>query len=384
MSVIKKGATSSNNSEDDLDLEAFKTSVQVGKAEKDLLTFKDTKDKTIAVMDDSFNFHSLKSGQKKLIGRVDKKTGQIYNAKDKSLGKVTFNDGFVESNRSGLIATVNRSGELLDVLGRKQIEIRENALRNGKGQVVARVLGLGRKPPLLPYVLISVYVVFFNPLHTIVVKNYLPTMTAKLQKNQNDYCLYYERDCRPTDVKVIDDQHKKLFSLYNVVYNNLMSNKTSLEPLQQVVKALTDYIQVHFETEQTLLRFIEYPQVEGHMKFHSGFVEKINNIKVELASVQSGDTTVPRYSLRLRTSFGHSLNSSAIEPRKNLQAPSSMDAVQQQAEETLYESTFFDIVLFLRSWLQEHLSECDQGWAQYIKKNNIDIAKWEEEHSSDS
>ena len=77
----------------------------------------------------------------------------------------------------------------------------------------------------------------------------------------------------------MDEQHKKLFGLLNV----LEANRSSIdfEAVDKVFNTLILYTQNHFAEEIRFLQKIKYPGVSNHLSQHDGFVESLKRIKVQ-------------------------------------------------------------------------------------------------------
>ncbi|ARD45892.1 hemerythrin domain-containing protein [Colwellia sp. PAMC 21821] len=70
--------------------------------------------------------------------------------------------------------------------------------------------------------------------------------------------------------KEIDDQHKMIFTMLNDFYHK--DNKQSAIMLAQ---HLASYIDLQFESEENLLRQINYPDTQSHLKEHLAFKENL-------------------------------------------------------------------------------------------------------------
>ncbi len=74
-------------------------------------------------------------------------------------------------------------------------------------------------------------------------------------------------------VKVVDDQHQKLFS----IVNELIRGKNSREEKQVIEKVLLDlkeYTRYHFSTEEKFFKL--HPGFKKHREIHKSFVEKVS------------------------------------------------------------------------------------------------------------
>ncbi|CCQ75157.1 bacteriohemerythrin [Magnetospira sp. QH-2] len=83
----------------------------------------------------------------------------------------------------------------------------------------------------------------------------------------------------------MDDQHKKLFDLANVVADSLDSDHDTLEAIQ----AMVAYTEHHFEIEEALLRTHRYEALDRHAQVHRYLVSDVKRIAER---IQSGETIV--------------------------------------------------------------------------------------------
>jgi len=79
-----------------------------------------------------------------------------------------------------------------------------------------------------------------------------------------------------TGVKECDDQHKKLVSLVNDLYDAMKQGKGK-EVLDKMLDELVKYAGYHFTTEETLMTKYGYPasELSAHKREHEAFKSKI-------------------------------------------------------------------------------------------------------------
>lgn len=94
----------------------------------------------------------------------------------------------------------------------------------------------------------------------------------------------------------LDAQHLMLFALINQLDINIGTGKAD-QMLDDVMGALTCYIDYHFVTEEGLMRQAGYPQANSHRDLHRTLMEK-----VEAMSQAAAATTDPLgHALKTRT-----------------------------------------------------------------------------------
>ncbi|MEY8214112.1 MAG: bacteriohemerythrin [Colwellia sp.] len=77
--------------------------------------------------------------------------------------------------------------------------------------------------------------------------------------------------------KLMDTQHKKLFSLINGFFMD-----DEKETIQNTFEELSKYIKLHFESEEKLLKEINYPKRSSHIQKHRALADKFEQIKQKL------------------------------------------------------------------------------------------------------
>ena len=90
-------------------------------------------------------------------------------------------------------------------------------------------------------------------------------------------------------VPIIDEHHRGLVALMNSFHYALREGR----PLGEltVFKTLLDgYTEVHFRTEEALMRESEYPDLDAHIAVHQNLTKGIG--KVEAEALSSGDPGV--------------------------------------------------------------------------------------------
>ena len=79
--------------------------------------------------------------------------------------------------------------------------------------------------------------------------------------------------------KSIDNQHKQLITLINILIEANGKGTTSLSLLNEVLRQLVHYSQYHFQLEEAKFRKFQYPEVAKHIKEHQSFIKKIDSFK---------------------------------------------------------------------------------------------------------
>ncbi|HUI30475.1 MAG TPA: bacteriohemerythrin [Candidatus Acidoferrales bacterium] len=90
------------------------------------------------------------------------------------------------------------------------------------------------------------------------------------------------------NIDEIDDQHRKLVDLINLLYDSMKEGKGKDE-LGKILNDLADNTVHHFETEEKLLQKYDYPEYASHKKEHDDLARQVSIIK---AQYEKGNTTI--------------------------------------------------------------------------------------------
>lgn len=89
------------------------------------------------------------------------------------------------------------------------------------------------------------------------------------------------------DVKIIDLQHQRLFSILNTLYDELHGKSNDKATMPIVEKTLLDlkaYVQFHFAEEEKFFKKFEYEKTKEHVAQHNFYEEKINELYARYAN----------------------------------------------------------------------------------------------------
>lgn len=83
-------------------------------------------------------------------------------------------------------------------------------------------------------------------------------------------------------IAIVDEQHQKLVDAVNLLYDAIVAGKGQ-SALAGTFLRLTDYISIHFATEEKLMLEYRFPGYEEHKKEHEDFAKKISDLQSQLA-----------------------------------------------------------------------------------------------------
>lgn len=72
------------------------------------------------------------------------------------------------------------------------------------------------------------------------------------------------------NVKILDEQHKKLFETVDNLYQSILGGKGK-QNLPEIFKQLNEYVNIHFVTEEKYFKQFGYEESDEHMAIHEKF-----------------------------------------------------------------------------------------------------------------
>ena len=81
-----------------------------------------------------------------------------------------------------------------------------------------------------------------------------------------------------TRVEEIDSQHKELFRRVNDLLS-AMSQGKGKDEVARVLTFLSDYVVIHFGTEERIMRERGYPGFERHRQEHKSYTDKLSALR---------------------------------------------------------------------------------------------------------
>jgi hemerythrin len=74
-------------------------------------------------------------------------------------------------------------------------------------------------------------------------------------------------------IKIIDDQHKRLFNMVNEIYNYRTKDKEEEQAyFQAIIRQTVNFVKIHFATEEQIMRAAKLKGYHEHKKAHNSFI----------------------------------------------------------------------------------------------------------------
>jgi methyl-accepting chemotaxis protein/hemerythrin len=86
-----------------------------------------------------------------------------------------------------------------------------------------------------------------------------------------NYLEFKEEDS--VKVKTIDDQHNKIAELVNVIHELILSGDKI--PIVKALRELLEILEIHFETEERLMKETKFPGYISHKLEHDRFYNQV-------------------------------------------------------------------------------------------------------------
>ena len=85
----------------------------------------------------------------------------------------------------------------------------------------------------------------------------------------------------------IDNEHRIQTGLLNALYDAVSDKKTIAE-INEILDQLTSYSELHFMSEELLMRLYAYPDYEDHVSDHEAITAYLKGIANRVAAGQGG------------------------------------------------------------------------------------------------
>lgn len=118
----------------------------------------------------------------------------------------------------------------------------------------------------------------------------------------------------------IDNQHKKLIDLINLLHDSMRMGK-GREIMGKVLKDLTEYTVYHFNTEERLFEKHGYTEASRHKREHDDLTKQVMDIK---AKFEGGETSIT-----------------------------------------------IEVMNFLKEWLNNHIRQSDKRYSSYLNSKGV-------------
>ena len=125
------------------------------------------------------------------------------------------------------------------------------------------------------------------------------------------------------EVPEIDEQHKKLVELINLMYDSVVAG-LERKSLAKVLDDLISYTVYHFNTEERYFIKFHYPEMEHHKQLHNSLTEKVVDLQKQF---EAGSATIS-----------------------------------------------YEVMDFLNSWLIDHIIGTDSKFAAFIKSKGLKLS----------
>jgi hemerythrin len=100
--------------------------------------------------------------------------------------------------------------------------------------------------------------------------------------------IVWEKD-NELGIPIIDEQHRGLVSAINS-FHYFIKEGEGIEATRPTLQTLVQYINIHFKTEEPLMKQSGYPSYDEHILTHKGLIEKTKNIAHE--TLTKGDARI--------------------------------------------------------------------------------------------
>ncbi len=75
----------------------------------------------------------------------------------------------------------------------------------------------------------------------------------------------------------VDGQHQQIFEIVNALHDAVITKK-NVYRLQDLLECLANHTIEHFQTEESLMMAVDYPDYDRHKQTHDNLVAKVDNL----------------------------------------------------------------------------------------------------------
>ena len=80
------------------------------------------------------------------------------------------------------------------------------------------------------------------------------------------------------NVAEIDEQHKQLIAIINELHDSMLEKKSG-DIMARLFERLLRYVEVHFETEERLMKTYDYPGFDAHKAQHDDLAARVRSMQ---------------------------------------------------------------------------------------------------------
>jgi hemerythrin len=75
----------------------------------------------------------------------------------------------------------------------------------------------------------------------------------------------------------VDRQHQQLFEIVNALHDAVVTKK-NVYTIQELLEALANHTIEHFQTEESLMMAVDYPEYDRHKQTHDCLLSKVDRL----------------------------------------------------------------------------------------------------------
>lgn len=80
----------------------------------------------------------------------------------------------------------------------------------------------------------------------------------------------------------IDEQHRGFFNASHRLYDEIIERRGK-EAVESAMAFMREYAERHFTTEEAFMREHDYPDIKDHLRMHTAFFRRLDELEQELA-----------------------------------------------------------------------------------------------------
>lgn len=89
----------------------------------------------------------------------------------------------------------------------------------------------------------------------------------------------------------VDRQHQHIFEIVNAIHDAVVTNH-NLYIMQELLECLANHTIEHFQTEESLMMAVDYPDYDRHKQTHDSLLAKVDNLLLKFRDRNTAVITI--------------------------------------------------------------------------------------------
>ena len=109
---------------------------------------------------------------------------------------------------------------------------------------------------------------------------YFVILGAKGEKAMRNTLYIVWHDDKSLDISIIDEQHRAIVSIINSLHYFMLAGHGN-DIIKPTMIMLTQYTDIHFQTEEAIMTEASYPAFDQHIALHRALLRKTKELSID-------------------------------------------------------------------------------------------------------